>query len=87
MSRNTRNFTTDQINNFTPSQLGQLLIAYGDGQGDTYLKSLGELYEDYGFSTEPYMKVIDEIYEEHGGNMVEIAWIEDNRLLDVVFLD
>ena len=60
-----------------------------------YLKTLRELYDGCGFSAPdsgykgvaPYMEAIDWVYEEHGGNMVEIGWIENNKLLEIVFLD
>jgi hypothetical protein len=90
-----KELTTEQVNNFNEEELGQFLISYGDGQGDTYLKTLKKLYDDCGFSepdsgyegVAPYMEAIDWVYKEHGGNMVEIGWIENNKLLEIVFLD
>jgi hypothetical protein len=83
-------FTEDQVNNFNDEQLERFIIAYGDGQGDTYIRTLKQLYNNSGYSepdsgyegVAPYIQAIDDVYDEYGGNMVEIRYIENNRLLD-----
>lgn len=84
MKRLIKELSENQVNNFTETELSQFIISYGDGQGDTYLHTLNELI----FEEEDriHMSIIDDLYKEYGGNMVNIAWIEDNKLMDVKFI-
>ncbi len=83
-----KKLSTKQINNFTKEELDQFIISYGDGQGDTFLKTLKELHKDYSYDKPtPYITSIDNVYADYGGNMVNIAWIENNKMLKIKFLD
>jgi alkaline phosphatase len=72
----------------TDEEAKRIVISYGDGQGDTYLKTLFVFHTKYRTEEEiarPYIDTIDDLYEELGGNMVNVMWIEDNKLIDVTF--
>lgn len=71
-------FTEEQVNNFNDEQLERFIIAYGDGQGDTYIHTLKHLSNDEYTNIE----IIDDFYDEYGGNMVKIRYIENNKLVD-----
>ncbi len=81
-----KKLSTEQVNNFTETEANQFLISYGDGQGDTYLRTLTEFckYKEPEYTP---MDMINGTYEEVGGNMVNLAWIENNKLMDIVFTD
>lgn len=79
-NKNIIKFTEEQINNMSDNELKRVIIAYSDGQGDTYLTNL---YEEFNFDP-GYGKPSDYInglYDEFGGNMVKLGWIENNELL------
>jgi len=80
-----KELTEEQVNNFSVSELERFIISYGDGQGDTYIDTLDELCNEREEGVNP-MDIIDEFYREYGGNMVNIAWIEDNKLMNVRFI-
>ena len=79
----TKNFTTKEINQLKGDDLQRFVVSYGDGQGDTYIKTLDEFDED----EFEYMDYINDLYKELGGNMVNIRWIENNRLVKIRITD
>jgi hypothetical protein len=73
-------FTEEQINKMSDNELKRVIIAYSDGQGDTYLINL---YDEFNFDP-GYNKPCDYInglFGDYGGNMVKLGWIENNQLL------
>lgn len=85
-----KKFTKEQINNLKGDDLERFVIAYGDGQGDSYIKTLAyneddeDDYEDRD-SSDPRtnMDFLMSFYDNYGGNMVNIRWIENNKLVKV----
>ncbi len=91
-----KKFTKEQVNNFTEDEYKRLVISYGDGQGDTYIKTLYDLdygddcvYKDKYGNMRKYTQLdnLKSLFEELGGNMVNIRWIENNRLVKVDIID
>ncbi len=72
----------EDINTLDDNDLKRVIIAYGDGQGDTYLKNLYDeiMFDHY---DNPY-DYIDSLYEDFGGNMVKLGWIENNQLVELM---
>lgn len=79
-----KSFTEDEVNSFTEDEQRRLIFAYGDGQGDTYLEDLEAIKYNYNEDL-TLIQVIDNLYSEYGGNMVKAGWIENNKLMEVLF--
>ena len=82
-----KKFTKEEINSFTEEETKRFIIAYGDGEGDTYLSTL---YEENGEADinstreDVYTDTLYYIYDDNGGaNMVKIAWIDNNTIVEV----
>jgi hypothetical protein len=80
-----KQFTDEQVNSLTKDELKRFIVSYGDGQGDTYLITLYDMMDGYENDDIELtnMQALDELWNEHGGNMVNIAWIEDNALVKI----
>lgn len=85
MSREIKELSTEEINNFNETELGQFIVSYGDGQGDTYLETLGEMV--LGQTGQTYTEILDSVLDDISGNMMNLVWIENNKLMDIVFTD
>lgn len=78
--------TIKEINDLSATGCERLVVCYGDGQGDVYCNSLGDLKRESEEDEEDEKNhssnsdVINEIYSEHGGNMVELIYLNNGML-------
>ncbi len=68
-----------EIEKFTDDELKRFIFCYGDGQGDTYLRTLDQMVNE----DNSIVDMITSLYDEYGYNMVNVAWIENNRMVEV----
>lgn len=78
-----KELSEEQINNFNETELGQLIVCHSDGS-DIYVETLSEIVTNSKKQTN--IEALDETCDEISGNMLYIGWIENNKLLEVVFV-
>ena len=78
-----KELSDEQINNFNETELEQLIVCHSDGS-DIYVQTLAEIVAEGNKVT--HTEALDRVCDDISGNMLHIGWIENNKLLEVIFI-